>query len=171
MIEPAVALLAHLSGRGLRAEERAADVDAEDAVELRRLERLEQEVREHAGVVDEHVEAPEPLGRDLDEPGRALRGRHVAHGDRDRPALAGEPPAGRFEAVAAHVGEHDRASRLGETPGAREAEALGCAGDERRLPAQVEQRGKRAIGVDVTFVRHGSGSRSRGNAYDRQVIR
>ena len=80
----AVALLPHLRRGGPDAEERAADVDAEDAVELGRRHVLEQEVREHAGVVDEHVEPAEALDGGPDQRARRPAStRDVALGGRD----------------------------------------------------------------------------------------
>ena len=137
----AVALRAHLRGGGLDAEERAADVDVEDALELRRRHVLEQEVREDAGVVDEHVEPAERSTAVVDEPVDVVsrpRCRPAAE-TTDRPSR-GEALARGFEPVRAPVGEHDGGARLGEPARAREAEALRRAGDERDLAAQVEQR-------------------------------
>ena len=144
----AVALRPHLRCGGLDAEERAADVDADDAVELRRRHVLEQEVREDAGVVDEHVEPAEARHGRLDEPVDVVLDRDVALDQRRAATVGDEPAECAFEPVGAAVGEHDGGSRLGQPARAREAESLGCAGDERDLSAQVEQCGRAAYSVE-----------------------
>ena len=108
-------------------------------MELGRREVLEEEVREHAGVVHEHVEPAEALYRGADQAVHICLHGDVACGGRDgRPAL-GEPCACGVEPVGTPVGEHDGGSRLGQTPRAGEAEPLRGARDERHLATQIEQ--------------------------------
>ena len=80
----------------------------------------------------------------LDEPVHVVprprrRPRATATG---RPSAASRSRARLRGGRARAVGEHDGRARLGEPPRAREAEALRGAGDERHLPAQVEQCGQ-----------------------------
>ena len=140
---PAVSLLSHAGCRRAAAEERTADVHVDDAPELGRLEVLEQEVGEDAGVVHEHVE-PAEVGHGGPDQARDVRLPGDVPVDRcDVPPGARESPAGRVEPVGPPVGEDNRRSRLGEPRGAGEAEALAGAGDERDLAGQVEERRER----------------------------
>ena len=142
---PAAALVAHPRRGRADAEERAADVDADDAVELRRASGA------RAG-----------SSRRRRRCSRARRGgRSARHGRRPRAASTSSstdtspsrsprivpPPARRsraaVESVGPAVGEHDRGPRLGEPARAREAEALRRAGHESDLAAQVDERGER----------------------------
>ena len=97
---------------------------------------LEQEVREDAGVVHEHVETAEGLdgGRDeaLDVGGLgdvAVAVETAGSRRRDAPAP--------LEPVDAAVGEHDGGAGLREPVGAREAESLRGAGDEGDLAVET----------------------------------
>ena len=131
---PAVTLLAHAAAAAARVQRKAPPtLTPRMRWNSAGVELLQQEVREHAGVVHEHVEPAEALDRG------ARRARSTSSSTETSPSAAATvapSSASRapraFEPVDAPVGEHDRGSRLGETPGAREAEPLGGAGDERR---------------------------------------
>ena len=139
----AFSLVTHASCRCAGAEECAADVHVEDALELDRRQVLEQKVREDSGVVHEHVE-PAEAGHCRSHQLLDVR----LHGDVSldadhRTPCVGESRTRRGEPVLTPVGEHHRRPRLGEPAGAGEAEALRAAGDERDLALQVEQRRER----------------------------
>ena len=112
----AVALRPHLRSRRPDAEERAADVDVEDALELLRGDILEQEVREDAGVVHEHVEPAEAVDGRVDEPLDVGRRRDVA------------------------LCRHHRVTRLGEAPCAASRRSARRSASTTAAPASARRR-------------------------------
>ena len=141
----AVTVLPHPGRRGTNAEEGTADVHADDAVELGGRHVLEQEVREDARVVHEHVETAEGRDRRLHQALDVLLDGDVAlDGDDVRPAAARRSRAASSRS-SAPVGDHDRGSGFREPARAREAEALRRARDDAR-PCRAGRRATRTPG-------------------------
>jgi hypothetical protein len=122
-------------------------LNIEDALELGRRHALDQEVREHAGVVHEHVEAAESRDRGFDQTLDVLLHRNVCLDRGDGPPEGRKPLARGGEPVPAAVCEHHRRACLCKPARAGEAEALRRAGDERHLAVQLEQRRERRRSV------------------------
>ena len=150
----AIALRPHPRRGGADAEEAAADVHAEDPLELLRRHVLEQEVREHAGVVDEHVEAAERRDGGRHQTLDVGLRRDVALGRRDLPPGGREAFVRGVEPVAPTVGDDDGGAGLGQPTRARKAESLRRARDDGHLPAQVDERDEAARLRRAGWTRH-----------------
>ena len=127
------ALFDHRGRHGLRAVEHPAQVDVDHAVELFEGHLLQAGVLRDAGVVDQHVDAPEPLqhaaGRGVHHV--AVRDvHHVAFGLRARFAAL----AHRFvDQGLAQVPDGDARAFTREFERCGQADALGGAGDDADL--------------------------------------
>ena len=133
----AAALLDHLSGGALHAEEGALQVDADDQVELS-LGRVEHRgARLHAGVVDQHVEVAAGLDRLVDQPLDVGHARHVAL-QRLGPAAAllDLLHRGVGRRLVLVVVDGDRGAGLAEREADGVTDAAVAAGDDRRLACQ-----------------------------------
>ena len=97
------------------------------------------EISHDRGVVHEDVDAAERVDRGA---GHRLRGRQVAHVDRDPDdveAVTLQGTGGLAGGPLVDVGQHHRCTRFAERAPVRGADAAGAAGDDRHLPAQVEE--------------------------------
>src|SRR3954454_14210269 len=132
---PAAGLLAHDGARGVRAGDRALEIDRQQEVELALPLPARRLAGEHVGarVVDPHVEAAEPLARLGGERLAAVAGPQVARGDER--ARADPPGDGTGGGLAGAVGD--------EHGGAGGRERLGDRGPD--AAARARDDGARAL--------------------------
>ena len=123
-------LLAPVGGGEAGRHEVALEVDVDDDVPLLLGHRHEHAVAEDAGVVDEHVEAPEGVDRGADQ-----RLAAVPVGDvvvrRDGLAAGGADLGGRLLGDVAEVVDDDLGALGGEQQGVLAPEPAAGAGDDR----------------------------------------
>ena len=125
-------------GRDLGGEQHRPGVDAEDPVPLVGGDVEQRGDAEHAGVVDEDVDAAEPVDRRLGRFGGGGRIGEVAdHGDARQ--LVGHRAALLGEAV----DDGDRGALGGEAPGDRRPDATGATGDDDARPDETLAGGGR----------------------------
>jgi hypothetical protein len=108
----------HVRADRATAQERAAEVDGQDAVELGDRQLEERDVRADAGVVDEHVDRPEAARGGGDQPLDLV-------GSRDVGVVVGGAPTGRLDRPHDLLGALPVAGVVDHDAGALGAEALG----------------------------------------------
>jgi hypothetical protein len=154
--------------RSLRAEDRqrrgdavqdALEVDVDHLLPVLDAQRVQGRDRHHAGVVDQHVQAPEALTGQLDERGHVLAPAHVGGHRRDRAAVGGDAGSHRLQARGSAGPEHDAGAALGQQLRSRLADpAAGPRdGDDLLLDAAhalAPVLCKRAIACSVTALSH-----------------
>jgi len=155
------ALLAHDREHGACHGHRSEQVGLDLAADLLRRELLEEAAEEVGGVVDQHVDASEPLDRRGDGPLGARFVGDVERGDEQVLVLAD----GRSHGIGAAAGGDDAVTRGERGPGEVDAHAATGAGDQPRLGGDV-------VGGHVVLLgRDRRGGRARQRAATASALR
>jgi hypothetical protein len=128
---------AHEREGGARHQEGPAQVHAEDAIPVRRPQRLERHGEVRARVVDEHVEGAELRDRLVHD---LARGPLVGDVETRAHRLAARRPHRVGDGLGRRgpdVSRDDDRSRLSERPAQRGAETAAAPGDQRHAPGEL----------------------------------
>ena len=142
-------LLHHLSGGGLREEERAREVRLDHAPPELGGHLEHRREGEDPGVVHEHVEPTERADGSFDQRVGRARTRDVGGHRLDAVTARTQFLRGGVDSCAVEIREKQRCARFGEAIRGGEADTLGGAGHEGNAVLEAEAIGERGLGHDA----------------------